>query len=294
MPVSAQEAPSPPDPTVVALEREKLAQEVAKLQEETARLRSQNDQPLLDWLRNNAVVVSGAVVALIGVFRWFAERRQDRERRDEDRLSAVFDGLGSPDELARINAAHNLYTFLEPGYERFHTRILHLVVAHLRHQSQRKDDRLPPKPKDDQLRPAMQGLTPEPKRVELPLFTQALVAVFKDVYPRGRSKRSIGRWVAGMVKREADRPGARAGSPLDMSGVQLPGAYLVNTDLSDVFMPYADLTGAYLSGATLTGATLIQADLTGANPMRVKGLTPEQHQMAAEQGAVLDEPDPPL
>jgi hypothetical protein len=115
--LSAQEIPPTPDPTVVALERDKLAWEVTKLQEEAIRLRSQNEDPLAqwlrsDWLRNNAVVVSGAVVALIGVFQWFAQWRQERDKRDEDRLSAVFHGLGSPDELTRINAAHYLRTFL--------------------------------------------------------------------------------------------------------------------------------------------------------------------------------------
>ena len=321
MPVTAQEPTATPDPTVTALERDKLAWEVAKLKEEATQLRDQNEDPLAqwlgsDWLRNNAVVVSGAVVALIGVFQWFAQRRQERDKRDEDRLAAVFDGLGSPNEVSRINAAHNLHAFLEPGYKRFHTRILHLVVDHLRHQS---------KPADDQLPLVTQGLIivsrrqPDPKGAELPLFPQSLVSVFKDAYPSSRPKRGVGRWVAGRVKREADRPSPRAGSPLDMTGVQLPGAYLVNTDLSDVFMPHANLTDAKFHGATRTRANLQRADLTGANlryatHIRVDlwgatltgvdltgatltgtfvgvviGLTPEQRRMAVEQGAILGE-----
>jgi hypothetical protein len=389
MPASAQQVAPTPDPTVTTLQREKLAEEVAKLKQETVKLRNQNEDPWGDWLRNNAVVVSGAIVALIGVFRWFAERRQERNKRDEDRLSAVFDGLGSPNEVSRINAAHNLRTFLEPGYERFHTRILYVVVAHLRHQS---------KPEDDEVRPVTQGRITvwrrqsEPKRAELPLFTQALVSIFKAVYPHARPKRSVGRWVAERplfnrvftkalhavfsywkaerVFFRVYRPWLRPGSPLDMSGVQLPGAYLINTNLSGVWMPHANLTGAnfftadltraifngailtgadltgadltrasfagatltgatlqgaslngadlswanltdadfYLADltgadlnradltranlyvATLTGATLTGATLTGTDLRAVTGLAPEQRQMAADRGALVDEP----
>lgn len=61
-----------------------------------------------------------------------------------------------------------------------------------------------------------------------------------------------------------------------MSGVQLPDAYLINTDLSDVWIPHADLTNATLTGAKLIG---------------VKGLTPEQRQMVTVEGALLDEPE---
>jgi hypothetical protein len=283
MSVSAQEIPPTPDPTVVALEREKLAWEVAKLQEEAIRLRSQNEDPLAqwlksDWLRNNAVVVSGAILGLIGIFRWLADRRQERRKRDEDRqaeretreaewredrdkrdvdrLTAVIDGLGSPDELARINAAHNLLSFLETGYDRFYTRILYLVVAHLR---------LQPK-----LETTLVDMGPlrEPKLEVAPLlpFTQALVTIFKEAYPRVRALAH-----PSPVWQEKDSPSdpsrrvlvVRKGSPLDMSRIQLPGAYLMEADLSGVWMPNADLTGADLTGADLAGAILTQAHLVG-------------------------------
>jgi len=409
MPVSAQQVTPTPDPTVTTLEREKLVEEVAKLKQETARLRNQNEDPWGDWLQNNAVVVSGAIVALIGVFRWFAERRQDRVKRDEDRqedrrkrdedrqedrvkrdedrLAAVFDGLGSRDEVARINAAHNLLTFLEPGYERFSTRILYLVVAHLRLQpkSEPTPEEQPkpePTPQDRQF-----PRQPEPSSAPLPPFTQALVTVFKEAYRKVRARARPGPvWAQKRLRSDPTRTWlvVRAGSPLDMSDIQLPGAYFVDADLSGVWMPNADLRrailtatdltganltgadltranlreahlegadlpeahleradlsqanlevadlnwadlrgaalsgahlegahlvgaileGAYFSGASLNGASLNGASLEGAHlegahlegvDLRdVTGLTPEQRQMAAEQGAILDEPDPPL
>jgi hypothetical protein len=325
VPVAAQEITSTPDPTVTTLERDKLAWEIAKLKQEEARLRFANEQPVIDLVRNNAIVIVGLAGGLFTLWRWRVDRVDDRRKRDEDRLSAVVDGLGSPNELTRINAAHNLHTFLEPGYERFSTRILHLVVAHLRHQSQ---------PKNAQLPLVTLGLItvsrrqPQAKRAELPLFTQALCAVFKDAYPRARPKQRALLPVLGGRKREAEGWWRAAGSSLDMNEIQLPGAYLVNTDLSNVWMPYANLTGANFFGTTLTGAcfrsadltrvyfrsadltqanlqsatltgakligaTLTGADLTGADLSGVKGLTPEQRQLAVEQGAILDEPDPP-
>ncbi len=275
VPVSAQEATPASDPTIAALEQQKLGWEIAKLREETARLRSQNEQPVVDWLRNNAVVVAGLAGGGITLYRWWMDRREElrkrdedrraerdkreaewreeREKRDEDRLAAVVDRLGSPDEPTRINAAHNLLAFLDPGYERFAPRILSLVVAHLR-------------------------LQPEPAEGALTLFAQALVSVLKTAYPMVRAAGSPGPvwdegpWPESPWPEEPDPGGpdatllsVRPGSPLDMSGIKLPRANLAVTDLSGAWMPTADLAGANLVQIALLRANLDLANLGGAD-----------------------------
>jgi hypothetical protein len=252
---SAQEATPPVDPTAVALEREKLRLEVAKLEQETIRLREQNERPLVDWLRNNALVISGGAVGFFGVVRWFAEQRKVRDERAEDRLATLVDRLASSDEMTRINAAHNLHTFLQPGYKRFYVQILHLVATHLR-------------------------LQPEPTGKHLPPFTQELVNVFIDAYPRSRAIR--GAWRDQSLRKlpvsyvNGNRPAEPSdlrvwklaaktlGSPLDLSDVQLPGANLLRADLSNIWMPGANLSKADLRGADLTGAYLRDVDFSGA------------------------------
>ena len=297
--VSAQEVAPTPDPTVTALERDKLRWEVAKLEEETASLRSQNDPPLLDWLRNNAIVIAGLVGGGVTVYRWWVDRDEEREKRAEDRLTAVMDRLGSTDDFTRINAAHHLLTFLQTDSDRFHlpflqtdanrfyTRILYLVVAHLRLQPN-------PKPEGAPLPAFTQALVPvfkeayqkvrnsarpgpvwqkvgpsDPSRTRLVVRpTQALVTVFKEKSPNVRNTAQPG---SGWWREEGSPPDSsrtllvvRQGSPLDMSNIQLPGARLVETDLSGVWMHTANLSEAHLNGTDLTAADLSVANLTGA------------------------------
>jgi hypothetical protein len=79
-PVAGQEATPTADPTVVALEREKLAGEAAKLKQEEARLRAQNQQPVPDWLLSNGILFAG-IVGIIGggfqLYRWRVDRREE-------------------------------------------------------------------------------------------------------------------------------------------------------------------------------------------------------------------------
>ena len=77
----------------------------------------------------------------------------------------------------------------------------------------------------------------------------------------------------------------------DLAEVDLSYADLFGADLSDANLSAADLSDANLSEANLSRANLFGADLSGANLRLVIGLTPEQRQMAAEQGAILDEPE---
>jgi len=260
------------DATVTALSKEKLAQEVRQLKE-------QNEPDLIEWLRTNASILLSTLVvvigALIGLWRWLGDRRDEHEKRREDqrseqekraeeRFQSAVTGLGDEKEGSRIGAAILLRTFLRPGYEQFYTQTFDLAVANLR---------LPRTPHP-----------PEDPNTPLPLTTlsQALIVVFREAFPLVRSQ---------------DK---RSPESLDATGIQLDNAYLRGADLKQVWMPQAslrkvdlneadlseaklseaklndadlsrarlndaDLNGTYFNGARLSGADLSGADLRGAN-----------------------------
>ena len=170
------------DATVATLNKEKLAQEVKQLKE-------QNEPDLFGWLRTNASILLSTLVvvigALIGLWRWLGDRRDEHEKRREDqrseqekraeeRFQSAVTGLGDDKEGARIGAAILLRTFLRPGYEQFYTQTFDLAVANLR---------LPRTPHP-----------PEDPNTPLPLTTlsQALIVVFREAFPlvRSQDKRS--------------------------------------------------------------------------------------------------------
>jgi hypothetical protein len=116
------------DATVTELNKEKLAQEVRQL-------KAQNEPDFFGRLQMNAVLLSTLVVvlgSLVGLFRWFADRGSEREKRVEERFQAAVTGLGDEKEGTRIGAAILLRTFLHLDYERFYTQIFQLVAANLR------------------------------------------------------------------------------------------------------------------------------------------------------------------
>ena len=253
------------DETVTALNKEKLTQEVQQL-------KSQNEPDLFSWLRTNAAILISTLVVviggLIGLFRWFGDRRSEREKRAEERFQSAVIGLGDEKEGARIGAAILLRTFLRPGYEEFYIQTFDLAVANLR---------LPRTPD-----------APEDPDTPLPLTTlsQALIVVFKEAFPLSRSQNKGGR------------------SSLDASGIQLDNAFLHKADLVGIFMPQSSLRGANLNrvnltnailensdlrGAYLGGANLHGAYLGGANLTNSKGLTKEQLTACKAKGAIIDE-----
>lgn len=221
------------DATVTALNKEKLVQEVQQL-------KNLNEPDSLDWLRTNAAILLSTLVVviggLIGLFRWFGDRRSERDKRAEERFQTAVTGLGDEKEGAKIGAAILLRTFLRPGYEQFYTQTFDLAVANL-----------------------CPTRTPTPREVPLPLTTlrQALIMVFKEAFPRARSQNK------------------GSPQSLDASYIQLDNAYLVGADLKQVWMPQAflrkvDLSQANLSRANLDGADLsevllVSADLSQAN-----------------------------
>ena len=234
-PVTALATPTE-DATVTALSKEKLLQEVNQLKE-------QNAPGLLEWLRTNASILLSTLVvvigALIGLWRWLGDRRDEHEKRREDqrseqekraeeRFQSAVTGLGDEKEGARIGAAILLRTFLRPGYEQFYTQTFDLAVANLR---------LPRTPHP-----------PEDPNTPLPLTTlsQALIVVFREAFPLARNQNK------------------RSPESLDATDIQLDSAYLRGADLKQVWMPQASMRKVDLSGADLSRANLSEADLSGA------------------------------
>src|SRR6266566_616245 len=230
------------DGTVTALNKEKLAQEVQQL-------KNQNEPDLLGWLRTNATVLVVVIGGLIGLFRWFGDRRSERERRDEDRFQAVVAALGSDNEDAKVGAAIMLRTFLQPGYERFYRQAFYLAVAHLRLR-----------------KPDLETIEEDPKAPVLASLNQALIVIFEEAFSRARewvkqgSPSSRLQRVTAWLKRILRREKRFDPRSLDARYIQLDRAFLWKADLGQ-----ADLSKAYLSEARLCGATLWGADLNGAN-----------------------------
>jgi pentapeptide repeat protein len=248
------------DATVIALNKEKLAQEIKQLQ-------AQNEPDLFEWLVTNAsmllstlLVVGGGIFGLLRYLaerrdsqrrlledrqaerdrqeeeqkRWLKDQEVERERRAEERFQAAAIGLGDEKEGTKIGAAILLRTFLHPGYEGFYAQTFDLAVAHLR---------LP------------RASTPsENQDTPMPLTTlsQALIVIFKEAFPLARSL-EIGK-----------------SQPPDAASIQLDNAHLREADLKQVRMPLAslrkvDLKKATLSRANLFNAKLCEASLTGAD-----------------------------
>jgi len=232
------------DATVTALNKEKLAQEVQQL-------KNQNETDFLGWLRTNSAILFSTLVVviggLIGLFRWFGDRRSEREKRAEERFQSAVEGLGSEREEARIGAAILLRTFLRPGYEQFYIQTFDLAVANLR---------LPriPHPAED----ATTALPNQSKGSYPTTLRQALITVFKESFPLARDE-----WIKSRKDKSFDL------QSLDATGIHLEDAYLVGADLNQVWLRQAylrnvDLRWAILYNAFIRGADLREAHLRGA------------------------------
>src|SRR6266487_4971985 len=229
------------DATVTTLSKEKLLQEVNQLDEEVKQLKEQNQSGFFEWLRTNASILLSTLVvvigALIGLWRWLGDRRDEHEKRREDqrseeekraeeRFQSAVTGLGDDKEGSRIGASILLRTFLRPGYEQFYSQTFDLAVANLC---------LPRTPHP-----------PEDPNTPLPLTTlsQALIVVFNAAFTLARSQ---------------DK---RSPESLDATGIQLDNAYLRGADLKQVWMPVASLRKVDLSEANLGEAKLSGAKLS--------------------------------
>ncbi len=312
----ALDTPTVTDPTVTALQKEQLVQQVEQLKNENA------------WYWTNASTFFTAMTLIIagiaGGIRWFGDRQAEREKRTEERFQTVVTGLGADTMQARAGAAIMLHTFLQDGYERFYLQAYELAIVHLRQVDPPGKDPIPSTPLHD-----------------------ALTTIFKEAYPLARkvvkqdsryfnaSKVQLdfsslsdaqlqAIWMPDACLRETylnrtDLSGALL-SGCKFSHSELKQANLANAQLRRADFSHANLSGANLShtkwrGAILTNAVLTNADLTGAELPGVDltgsnieaaaslsgtvltnalGLKPEQRDACLKKGAQFDEDKQPL
>src|SRR5437667_1562776 len=291
------------DATVTALNKEKLAQEVQQLKNQNEQLKNQNGPDLFAWLRMNASIFLSTLVVviggLIGLGRWLADRRSEREKRAEERFQKVVEGLAGDNEGAKVAAAILLRTFLRPGYEQFYTQTFDLAVSNLRLRHLDPD-------------------TPEP----LTSLSQALIIVFKESFwlARERLKQSPQFLDSSCIQLDnahlAEADLQWAGLPdasirnaalrrADFSEANLYKVNLFQADLKDAILTKAILYKANLVSTDLSRTHLSQADLRGANLKEANiedvlslkdtnlrgatGLTKDQLVTCKAKGAIIDE-----
>lgn len=254
------------DPTMTALQREQLTQQINQL-------KLQNDRSIGAWLWNSGTIVA-ALLALLGVAltagvnfqqwkksetdtldkdrtarqdaldkdRTARQDALDKELRDraEERFKTAVTALEGEREGAQVGGAILLRSFLnkddEKIYGRYYTQIFDLAAAHLRLSSTSQ----PPKDPNTPL-----PLTP---------LRQALISVFKEAFPLARDQ-----------LKEQDPKTHFNPQALDAGGVKLDEAYLGGADLKQAWIPEAFLREAILSGADLSEANLNSANLKGAS-----------------------------
>jgi Pentapeptide repeats (8 copies) len=254
---------TPEDATVTALNKEKLEQEVQQL-------KKQNEPDLLGWIQTNSILLSTLVVViggLIGYLRWYADRRDEREKRVEELFQAAVTGLGDEKEGAKIGAAILLRSFLGRGYERYYTQVFDLAAANLRLP------RTTHPPKNPNTLTLPNTGTPPPPEVPTAL-SHALMVLFVEAFPLAREQ---------ALKQEKETSAAKPASKvvksakgveviiplkeiqsLSARGVCLDNGYLWYADLKQVWMADAFLRGTDLMGADLSEAILYGAHLEEA------------------------------
>jgi uncharacterized protein YjbI with pentapeptide repeats len=211
-------AASGPLPSAGVLERQKLRQEVDKLEQENRRSKG-----LSGFFSSYAALLT-ALVGVGGVLLTFRaqsrdqtrQRELDRSQRDRDheqreresqrqldeRFAAILTDLGSGTEGLQASAAVSLLTFVRPEKRAFHSQVRLVVLASLKVQQ----------------REAVRKL---------------LVRVFEAAL-------------------RATEP--LAGLELDLSGASLAHAELQRLDLTGADIGQADLSESDLSGTILAGA----------------------------------------
>jgi len=242
------------DPTVAALQKDQLIQEVTGLE-------TDNAWYWVIWIKlsPSLTVLVGIVIGFWSLFRWLRDRRDEQKRREEDlqidrmkrsseRFEATVAALGSQEVGMRIGAAITLRTFLDAGYKQFHRQIFDLAVANLRLRKVDPDTPVPLEPLD-----------------------QVLIMVFKEAFPKVRDelKDKLEEAKAQKVTQAQIEP-----QSLSAANIQLDNAYLSSADLKEAwlleaFLRQADLRNAHLENvhleeANLDGARLIDAHLEGS------------------------------
>lgn len=319
--LQAQDTPTVTDPTVTALQKEQLAQQVMQL-------KNANDSSWTALVTLFSTLFSALALIIAGIFgaiRWFNDRSIEREKRSEERFLSVVKDLGGEREEMKVGAAIMLRTFLRPDYEQFYGQSFDLAVANLR------------------LRKAAPNAGGDPKTpVLLTPLAQALVVVFREAFPLARDflkrdqryfnaaeipldyaylseadlktiwmpsaslQKAImnrvnlsGALLSDAIFTEAELKGAKLAGAL-LRRANFSHANLTNADLSQAKLRGAIFVGANLSGVDLSGAELPQANLAQTNIEQTKsllnaklygvtGLTVEQQNICVAKGAVIDE-----
>jgi uncharacterized protein YjbI with pentapeptide repeats len=246
-----QDTPTVVDPTVTALEKEQLIQQVKQLQ-------NQNDwywTSASTFLSTMALLIAG----IFGAVRWFGDRRIERDKRAEERFLAVVESLGGERTETRVGAAIMLRTFLAPGYSQFYNQIFDLAVANLR------------------LRAVV--VLPGTATTSEPLtpLAQALIVIFKEAFPLARDllKQDPRYFNASLVQLDNAYLSGADLRTIRMPQVSLREAIMNRTDftgalLSDTVFVKAELKGANFSNALLRRSDFSHANLTEANLVKTK------------------------
>ena len=240
--------PALSNPTDIALqksylENEKLFAEVTKLQREI-------NPGLWDRLWANITVIAGALVGVIGIGRWIADRRDARQKGIDERFQSAVEGLGSEHREARVQAAAILISFLQPGYERFYEQIFNLSTTNLGLQRPDIADILD------------EHTVEQHRRIsQTPLFL-ALVRLFGESFYRTRNISS--ERAKTLDASHIYLPFARL-TKVDLQGIQMDEAWLQRAQLHGINLHGASLQGANLERANLVKANLVKANLVKAN-----------------------------
>jgi Pentapeptide repeats (8 copies) len=223
------------DATVTALNKEKLAQEVQQL-------KNQNAPDPYGWLRTNAAILISTLVVviggLIGLFRWFGDRRSEREKRAEERFLTVVESLGSTNLTAQVGAAIMLRTFLRQGYEQFYSQVFDLAVVYLRLRHVDPD-------------------TPQP----LDPLSQTLIPVFMESFPRARDYLKQSPQFLDATSIQLDLVLMKEA---DLQHIWMPEAYLRDANIRGINLHKAELRGTNFIDTSLHRANLSEANLFGA------------------------------
>jgi uncharacterized protein YjbI with pentapeptide repeats len=289
------------DATVAVLNKEKLVQEIQQL-------KNQNEPDPLGWLRTNAAIFLSTLVVviggLIGLFRWFGDRRSEREKRAEERFQIVVSGLGSKDIEAKVGAAIMLRTFLKPGYEQFYRQSFELAVGHLQLRQVNANE-----PIDPLSQVLIKVFTESSRLVRIRLGLEYLDAAhvrldgaylarvdlqrvwMRDAFFIGANLHRTNLHESDLIRanfHKADLEGADL-SKTSLRRAILSGAILTSVNLNGADLYGANLTGAIWNTSDMRDATLEDATVKGTDLRRVTGLDDTQKEAFKAKGAIIDE-----
>ena len=202
-------------------------------------------------IRNVGLVIGGGIAIGLAYWRSIVADRQARASQQQaetsqrgllnERYQKGVDMLGSEDLSVRLGGIYELLDLAEDEPEQYHVKVKRKLCAFVRH---------PAKGEDDEARP--------------PVIGQSIIKTVRaDVQDALSAIGSPSSYV-GMVSEK--KAGFRINlAAADLTGANLLGAFLSNSDLNRANLTGADLVVADLAKAFLLRANLTGADLTSAN-----------------------------